>query len=180
MKAILQDTIQVQEERIEVKDKQIARLMQQVDELRKDAKGYKASSERWKQNCEDIGNASNKQEQVAYDQECQIEQLQIDLEHAMAQNKALVAHSLEMDDVIMEERKRAHRENKAFQVEQAKEIENLELELERVTGDSLQVQVEKMHEMVEVLWNDRSFNLCCGVITPQHRASVLWEEYNKS
>ena len=71
---------------------------------------------------------------VAYDQECRIEQLHIDLEHAMAQNKALVAHSLEMDDAIMQERKRAYRENKAFQVEQAKEIENLELELERVTG----------------------------------------------
>ena len=123
-------------------------LEQLVDELRKDAQGYKASSERWKQMSEDIGKAAEKQELID-------EQLHIDLEHAMAQNKALVAHTLEIDDAIMKERERAYRENKAFQVEQAKEIENLESELRRATDNGLQVQVEKMQEMVDVLWDDR-------------------------
>ena len=167
-KELLEES-QMKNDDIKQQETVISQLKSLVDELRKgqaelrqDAKILKATSERWKQNCEDIGKAADEQETQAYNQECRIEQLHIDLEHAMSQNKALVAHTTMIDDLIMDERKRAHRENKAFQVEQAKEIENLELELERVTGNSLTVQVEKMQEMVDVLWEDRSFHLCCG------------------
>ena len=143
-------------------------LEQLAEELRQDAKGYKASSERWKQNCEDIGKAAEKQEAID-------EQLHIDLEHAMAQNKALVAHTLEIDDAIMKERERAYRENKAFQVEQAKEIENLQTRLDLYDMDTpraqltqtqrvdnlekwhnkLEEEVEQMNDKLEVLWGER-------------------------